>query len=130
MNKNKIETTNWLTEGISNTQLKTEKALAVISAQIFTKRTKMGMDQKSFAKFMGVSQGMISKWESGTYNFTISTLIGICEKLDLLFEPQIFEKEFSDQNTIFVVSNIINYDKKTWGEWTPRNKDRIGKVVA
>ena len=40
------------------------------------------MTQAEFAKFMGVSQGMISKWESEYYNFTIETLANICEKLD------------------------------------------------
>ena len=102
MNNHKIETTNWLTKGISEEQLKIEKALSVISAKIYTKRTQLGMDQKAFAKFMGVSQGMVSRWESGTYNFSVSTLIGICEKLDLNFEPQIFEKEFAIRNTEFV----------------------------
>ena len=93
MNNYTIETTNWLTKGISKEQLKIEKALSVIAAKIFTKRTQMGMDQKAFAKFVGVSQGMVSRWESGTYNFSISTLIGICEKLELDFEPQIFENK-------------------------------------
>lgn len=83
MNNHTIETTDWLTKGISKEQLKIEKVLSVISAKIFTKRTQMGMSKKVFAKFMGVSQRMISKWESGTYNFSISTLIGICEKLEL-----------------------------------------------
>ena len=77
------ETTNWLTKGISEEQLKIEKALSVIAAQIFTKRTQMGMGRKAFAKFMGVSQRTVSRWESGTYNFSISTLIVICEKLEL-----------------------------------------------
>ena len=102
MNNHTIETTDWLTKGISEEQLKIEKVLSVIAAKIFTKRTQMGMDQKGFAKFMGVSQGMVSRWESGTYNFSISTLIGICEKLELDFEPQIFEKELASQNTEFV----------------------------
>ncbi|MCH5279935.1 MAG: helix-turn-helix transcriptional regulator [Lachnospiraceae bacterium] len=30
----------------------------------------MGMTQLEFAKHMGVSQGMVSKWESREYNFT------------------------------------------------------------
>ena len=42
-----------------------------------------GMTQQQFADYMGVSQGMISKWESREYNFTIKTLNEICEKIDL-----------------------------------------------
>ena len=41
------------------------------------------MTQQQFADYMGVSQGMISKWESREYNFTIKTLNEICEKIDL-----------------------------------------------
>ena len=31
----------------------------------------------------GVTQGMVSKWESREYNFTIKTLNEICQKIDL-----------------------------------------------
>ena len=130
MNNHTIETTNWLTKGISEEQLKIEKALSVIAAKIYTKRTQMGMDQKAFAKFMGVSQGMVSRWESGTYNFSISTLIGICEKLELNFEPQIFEKELASQNTEFVKIKKINYDFGGWVDWRPNSKEVLGKGVA
>lgn len=41
------------------------------------------MTQKEFADHMCVSQGMVSKWESGDYNFTIRTLADIAEKLDM-----------------------------------------------
>ena len=41
------------------------------------------MTQKEFAAFMGVTQGMVSKWESRDYNFTIRSLNEICEKLEL-----------------------------------------------
>jgi len=45
----------------------------------------MKMNQKAFASFMGVSQGMISKWESAEYNFTFQAAADICEKLGLVF---------------------------------------------
>lgn len=126
----KIETTNWLTKGISEKQLKTEKALSVISATIYTKRTKMGMDQKAFANYMGVSQGMISRWESGTYNFSISTLIGICEKIELTFNPQIFEKDLVSQNIEYVTSRKNVFCSREWDKWTPSNNQLLGKGVA
>lgn len=117
MNSPKIETTNWLTHGISEEQLKTEKTLAIISAQIYTKRTSMGLDQKSFAHFMGVSQGMVSRWESGTYNFSIATLISICEKLGLSFEPDILEKNRVSHNISFVSSPKKGDDYRDWEDW-------------
>lgn len=130
MNNHTIESTDWLTKGISEEQLKIEKVLSVISAKIFTKRTQLGMDQKKFAKFIGVSQGMVSRWESGTYNFSISTLVGICEKLELSFEPQIFEKELAPQNTEFVKSKKKNDDFRDWVDWTPSGKKYPRRDVA
>ncbi len=119
MKRQNVETTSWLTNGISGEQLKIEKALAVISAKIYTKRTKMGLDQKAFAKFMGVTQGMISRWESGTYNFSISTLIGICEKLNLSFDPCIVDRELTIQNIAFVMPKKPSIDIKDWVDWKP-----------
>ena len=43
----------------------------------------MGLTQQEFAEYMGVTQGMVSKWESREYNFTIKTLNEICRKIDL-----------------------------------------------
>ena len=57
--------------------------LSQISATISIERIKRKMKQKEFAKFMNVSQGMVSRWEGGNYNFTIKQLCEICEKLDL-----------------------------------------------
>ena len=75
--------TNWISEGISEAEVKTIVELAKISARIELCRTDMGMTQKEFADYMGVTQGMVSKWESREYNFTIRSLNEICQKIDL-----------------------------------------------
>lgn len=75
--------TNWVSEGISEAEVKTIVELAKISAKIERCRIGMGMTQKEFADYMGVTQGMVSKWESREYNFTIRSLNEICEKIDL-----------------------------------------------
>lgn len=75
--------TNWLSEGLSETAIKSIVELAKISAQIEKCRRELGMNQKEFAKYMGVSQGMVSKWESREYNFTIKSLNEICSKVNL-----------------------------------------------
>lgn len=130
MRSKQIETTDWLIDGISEEQLKIEKALSVISAKIYTKRTKMGMDQKAFARYMGVTQGMISRWESGTYNFSVATLIGICEKLEMAFEPYIVDRELTIQNITFVRPKKPEYDYNGWVDWQPTKEDITRKGVA
>lgn len=75
--------TNWVSEGFSDAEVKTIVELAKISARIERCRLEMGMTQKEFAEYMGVTQGMVSKWESREYNFTIRTLNDICQKVDL-----------------------------------------------
>ena len=75
--------TGWISEGFSETEVNTMVELAKISARIERGRLEMGMTQQEFAEYMGVTQGMVSKWESREYNFTIKTLNEICQKLDL-----------------------------------------------
>ena len=75
--------TNWVSEGISEAEVKTTVELAKISAKVERSRIDLGMTQKEFADFMGVSQGMVSKWESRQYNFTIRSLNEIFEKINL-----------------------------------------------
>lgn len=85
------KTTNWLTKDVSDLELKQIRDLALISSAIEIRRKDLGMNQKQFASFMGVSQAMISKWESGEYNFTINTLNEICDKLGLDFNPEPYD---------------------------------------
>lgn len=75
--------TNWITEDFSEAEVKTVVELAKISATIERRRLEMGMTQKQFADYMGVTQSMVSKWESREYNFTIKSLNDICQKLNL-----------------------------------------------
>lgn len=88
----------WVSEGLSDASIKTIVELAKISAQIERCRIEKGMTQKEFAEFMGVSQGMISKWESREYNFTIRTLNDICEKIDLDFTVTFDKPRFESNN--------------------------------
>lgn len=93
MKKVVIKSTNWLTAGLSEEEILAKKTLATIAADIQLKRIELGLNQKEFAKLLGVSQRTISRWESGTYDFTITTLINLCKKLGLSFKPQIISKE-------------------------------------
>ena len=75
--------TTWVTEAFSEAEVKSTVELAKIFARIEKCRQNMNMTQKEFAEYMNVSQGMVSKWESREYNFTIRSLNEICEKLHL-----------------------------------------------
>ena len=73
---------------LSRGEVKAEKIKAAISIEIVEKRKEMKMTQTEFAKHLGVSQAMISKWENGDCNFSLSTICEICDMLllDLKFE--------------------------------------------
>lgn len=76
--------------GLFDCLTKSQKAKAEIKGKlagiIFNKRAQLGMNQKEFAKHMGVTQGLVSKWESSQYNFTVETLVDILDKLDMKLE--------------------------------------------
>jgi transcriptional regulator with XRE-family HTH domain len=89
-----VRKSDWLFESYSRSEFKSRKQLAIIAAKIQLKRIEKGLNQQEFAKVMGVSQGMISKWESGEYNFSVNTLTEICEKLNLEFTPLISDRDY------------------------------------
>jgi transcriptional regulator with XRE-family HTH domain len=95
---------NWLGEGLSTSEMKSIVELAQISAKIERKRIELGMTQKEFAKFMGVTQGMVSKWESREYNFTIRSLNDICERLNLEFHPNINNKIIRENYSVISIN--------------------------
>lgn len=59
------------------------RLLADVAIAINKKRHALNMTQKEFADHMGVSQTLISKWESGEYNFSLNKLDEICTTLGL-----------------------------------------------
>ena len=52
-----------------------------ISTKIFDHRMSKGWSQKKLAEVLGVTQAMVSKLESGEYNYTIELLWKIAKKL-------------------------------------------------
>lgn len=76
----------YLSKHISKSDIYAATAIAKISMFLFKYRREHNMTQKEFAKMMGVSQGMVSKWESAEYNFTIENIAQIAEKLKVTFE--------------------------------------------
>ena len=127
------KSSNWLIEGVSKETLEAEKILSIISAQIQLKRIEMNLDQKQFAKLLGVTQGMVSRWESGCYNFTITTLVNICEKLGLSFVPQITSKEVDElieQSASSIIFNFNDIEREDYSNWRPKiNETSTGEAA-
>lgn len=92
-----------MAEQLSNSDIISAKQLAKISAIITKKRLDLKMNQTQFAKHIGVSQSMVSKWESEEYNFTIGALAKICDKLDLELDVTIKD------NKKHVTEKLIRY---------------------
>ncbi|MEN6420218.1 MAG: helix-turn-helix transcriptional regulator [Clostridiaceae bacterium] len=88
MLKNK-ELASYIEANLTKATIAGEIAKAEIASEIMKSRLKKGMNQKEFAQYMNVSQAMISKWESGECNFSISTICEICDKLSLVFSIEI-----------------------------------------
>lgn len=103
----------WISEEVPESEVKATVELAKISAQIERSRLEKGMTQQEFAKYMGVSQGMISKWESREYNFTIKTLNEICEKINLELTIDL-QKKCNDSDYSVVKWNSEKVKKEGW----------------
>ncbi len=63
-----------------------------ISTAIFKYRIKHNLSQKKLAAKLGVTQAMVSKLESGDYNYTIEQLCKVSQKLGLKFSI-VFDEE-------------------------------------
>lgn len=102
---------NWVSEGIPEAEIKTTVELAKISGRIERCRLDLGMTQAQFAEYMGVSQGMVSKWESREYNFTIRALNEVCNKLGLTLSL-CMEKPCSKKDYPIIEWNEERFEKK------------------
>ena len=85
-------------DNISIADINASRYLGKISASIVKRRMELKMSQKEFAGYLGVSQGMVSRWEGGDYNFSIKALSEIAEKLDITEDRIIDIKSFKDSN--------------------------------
>ena len=100
-----------LTSETSVSKLYYYDILYTLSTTVLENRLKREMTQKDFAKLLGVSQAMISKYESGDYNFTVKQICKICEKLDL--------------NPNLSLSNLNVSEKNEYRNSTGKNVENI-----
>ena len=100
---------NGLSASLDDEELALSVFQGLIAAEISSKRIKLGLSQKEFADSLGVSQGLVSRWENGDTNFTLSTLVKIALNLKIEmrspFVPAIPKTYISPRNNIFVFPN-------------------------
>lgn len=75
-----------ISQDLSAAEILSADVLSGLSVQITQNRIQRGMTQTQFAEFLGVSQTMVSKWESQDYNFSIETLCKIAVELGWTFK--------------------------------------------
>lgn len=96
------------------------KLLANFAVCIAKERKMKKMTQKEFAKYMKVSQGMISRWESGEANLSLKLIAEIYSKLDLVpildykknSEVNCYGKMF-EQNFVCISNNKSDFSEFT-----------------
>lgn len=74
-------------ESVEDLQLAVIRGL--IAAEISMKRQELGWSQADLACKLGVTQGLVSRWEAGETNFNLSTLVRIASALDLKLQSPI-----------------------------------------
>mgnify|MGYP001668269269 CR=1 FL=1 len=84
---------NALFKELSKEERQYNAIMAHISARISKARYDMKMSQKEFADFMGVTQGMVSRWECSACNFTFQKAISIFTKLNIPFDISFNDKK-------------------------------------
>lgn len=82
-----------------------------ISTALFDYRLKYDLSQKKLAEKLGVSQPMVTKLESGDYNYTVEQLWKIATKLGFKFsiDFQELEQEFYVISSSESQDNVVDY---------------------
>lgn len=111
MNFQNAKSSSWLVSSLTKEQVKKLELIHEISMAIVHERKKLGMNQTEFANFLGVTQGMVSKWESGEYNFTLENISNIFVKLNLDVNINVRKQLSRLDDKTRVRKSINNWDK-------------------
>lgn len=101
MNNNLMDIFKMLTENMSDSDFTAIDYNTDISSALAVYRVLNHLTQKQMAEKIGVTQSMISKYESGLYNFTIKNIANIAEKLDMDFKVSLSPKKYPGENSSF-----------------------------
>ena len=87
------ENTSWLTEDFTKEELFEDAILAEIAMAIQDYRRTHGLSQMDLAKKVGVSQTIISRWESADENLTLGSIAKIAAAIGATLQcPIIYSK--------------------------------------
>lgn len=99
--------TTWLLDSFAPEAVAENHILADTSTIIQRQRKSMGLSQKELAQRLGVSQGLVSRWENGEDNLTMETIARIAIALDLEVQsPLIARESIRHLEDIQVVMNV------------------------
>ena len=117
-----------LSSGLSGDELLLATLQAMIAAEISMRRQELGLSQKDFAKKMRVSQGLVSRWEAGEANYTLSTLVKIASALGLELQSPIV----SQPPKVYPVgfSNVVLFPNHPSWSTTSFSSDPITQSVT
>lgn len=117
-------------DSLTSTDIVASQILADISVAITRCRKEMDMTQRQFADYMNVTQGMVSKWESSDYNFSIKTLVDMAEKLDMelnvsLRKEKSYNNDTHNENAFAVISSKERMFEKKAPSYLPEGKQKV-----
>ena len=100
----------WLSDQLTPEEMAAAGFIAQIASSIQKQRKVLGYTQKELAKKLGVSQVMVSRWENGEENFTVTTLAKISSALDMqLYNPlegQLIYYKYTPSSSTLPISSI------------------------
>lgn len=88
-------------ESLSASDILSAKVNSQISTCITKERLKLHMNQAEFAKHIKASQSLVSRWESGDYNFSVKKIAEIASSLNLDINFSLYDISFQREgNTV------------------------------
>lgn len=104
-----------LSENLSVEDIILADVLSDLATSISSKRVSMALSQQEFADYLGISQGLISRWENGDTNFTIKTLVQIAQKLDMTLQVSLKSSIMNNLDTKDTApNNIIQFPNSNY----------------
>ena len=104
------------------------KAQAQISSSLVKYRIQNHLNQKEFADLLGVSQGLVSRWESSDYNFTIEKLADIAARLNMDLNISLNVPVKQDTIGPSIVTKSTDKPPFLYGGWSTSNNSFIVKI--